>query len=226
MNLPELKMTCCIALSAAAHAGLLLVSAPELPAPGNSGQIIELTVTEYAGSRSATAVTASATAVTVSATTDNVAVTATALTAPQPTRQPVAATAPAPLIVAAASDARPDNTVAQRVATAAVAGSPLPSQQETEVHLRRSILKLFTEQLDYPNIARRKGWQGIVTLELHIEPDGRISRLHIDRTSGYPVLDEAAIRSLQLASIPQAEQWLHGRSMDLLVPVEYRLVGG
>ena len=219
MNLPVLKMTCCIALSAAAHAGLLLVSAPELPAPGNSGQIIELTVTEYAGSRSAAAVTASATA-------DNVAVTTTALTAPRATRQPVAATAPAPLIVAAASDARPDNTVAQRVATAAVAGSPLPSQQETEVHLRRSILKLFTEQLDYPNIARRKGWQGIVTLELHIEPDGRISRLHIDRTSGYPVLDEAAIKSLQLASIPQAEQWLHGRSMDLLVPVEYRLGGG
>ncbi|MEN8107718.1 MAG: energy transducer TonB [Pseudomonadota bacterium] len=217
-------MTCCIALSAAAHAGLLLVSAPELPAPGNSGQTIELTVTDYAGSRSTAAVTASATAVTVSATADNVAVTATALTAPQPTRQPVAATAPA--IMAAASDARPEDTAGQRVTTAAVAGSPLPSQQETEVHLRRSILKLFTEQLDYPNIARRKGWQGIVTLELHIEPDGRISRLHIDRTSGYPVLDEAAIRSLQLASIPQAEQWLHGRSMDLLVPVEYRLVGG
>jgi len=32
------------------------------------------------------------------------------------------------------------------------------------------------------------------------------------------------MKSLQLASIPGAGQWLHGRSIDMLVPVEYRLL--
>ena len=113
-----------------------------------------------------------------------------------------------------------------QAATAAVAGSPHPSPRESEVHLRRSVLDLVGERLDYPAIARHRGWQGTVTLRLQIEPDGRISRLDVDRTSGYPVLDRAAVKSLQLASVPQAGRWLHGRALELLVPVEYRLVEG
>lgn len=87
-------------------------------------------------------------------------------------------------------------------------------------------MDLISRQLTYPAIARRKGWQGVVRLELHIEPDGRISDLHIDETSGYAVLDEAALQALQLASIPDAAQWLHGETADIVVPVEYRLIDG
>jgi len=87
-------------------------------------------------------------------------------------------------------------------------------------------MELITRQLSYPAIARRKGWQGVVRLELHIEPDGRISDLQIDQTSGYAVLDKAALQSLQLANIPEAAQWLNGETVDIVVPVEYRLVDG
>jgi protein TonB len=110
--------------------------------------------------------------------------------------------------------------------TPTIAGSTPPSTRESADHLRRSVIDLFSQRLNYPAIARRKGWQGTVTLRLLIEPDGRISRLHVDRTSGYPVLDRAAVKSLQLASVPQAGHWLHGRALELLVPVEYRLTGG
>jgi outer membrane biosynthesis protein TonB len=61
---------------------------------------------------------------------------------------------------------------------------------------------------------------------LHIESDDHISRLHVTETSGYPVLDQAAISSLQLASVPYAGQWLNGHAIDIMVPVEYRLTGG
>jgi protein TonB len=113
-----------------------------------------------------------------------------------------------------------------RPVQAAQATGTTVSREELDQHLRACVMNLVTRQLTYPAIARRKGWQGVVRLELHIEPDGRISGLHIDQTSGYAVLDEAALQSLQLASIPDAAQWLHGEAADIVVPVEYRLIDG
>jgi periplasmic protein TonB len=100
------------------------------------------------------------------------------------------------------------------------------ARQTAEEQLRKSILQLVSSRFDYPLLARRKGWQGIVKLQVHIESDGRISRLHVEQTSGYPVLDRAALQSLQLASVPDAEQWMQGQAIDIIIPVEYRLVGG
>lgn len=85
-------------------------------------------------------------------------------------------------------------------------------------------MELITRELTYPAIARRKGWQGIVKLELHIEADGSITDLQIDETSGYSILDKAALQCLQLASIPGAAQWLRGHATNIVVPVEYRLL--
>lgn len=87
-------------------------------------------------------------------------------------------------------------------------------------------MKLITQELTYPAIARRKGWQGVVKLELHIEADGSITGLQLDETSGYAVLDRAALQCLQTANIPNATQWLRGKPADIIVPVEYRLVDG
>jgi len=109
---------------------------------------------------------------------------------------------------------------------APASGSTDTLEQTAEQQLRKRILELVTGRLDYPVLARRKGWQGIVRLQVHIESDGRISRLRVEETSGYPVLDRAALRSLQLASVPDAEQWMKGRAIDIIIPVEYRLVGG
>jgi protein TonB len=106
------------------------------------------------------------------------------------------------------------------------AASTTLSREEQDQHLRACVMNLVTRQLTYPAIARRKGWQGIVKLELHIEPDGQISALHIDTTSGYSVLDKAALQSLQLANVPDAAQWLQGETIDIVVPVEYRLIDG
>jgi protein TonB len=100
------------------------------------------------------------------------------------------------------------------------------ARQAAEEQLRKSILQLVSSHFDYPLLARRKGWQGIVKLQVHIESNGRISRLHVEQTSGYEVLDRAAIQSLQLASVPDAEQWMQGQAIDIIIPVEYRLVGG
>jgi protein TonB len=98
--------------------------------------------------------------------------------------------------------------------------------QGAEDHLRSTILRLVSSRFHYPVLARRKGMEGIVRLQVHIESDGRISRLQVQQTSGYPVLDQAALQSLQLASVPDAAQWMNGHAIDIIIPVEYRLVGG
>jgi len=106
------------------------------------------------------------------------------------------------------------------------AASTALSREEQDQHLRACVMDLITRQLTYPAIARRKGWQGVVKLELHIESDGQISALHIDETSGYSVLDKAALQSLQLGNVPDAAQWLQGKTVDIVVPVEYKLIDG
>ena len=113
-----------------------------------------------------------------------------------------------------------------RPVQATQASSTTISREEQDQHLRACVMDLITRQLTYPAIARRKGWQGVVKLELHIESDGKISGLHIDETSGYTVLDKAALQSLQLANVPDAAQWLQGETRDIVVPVEYRLIDG
>jgi TonB family protein len=131
-----------------------------------------------------------------------------------------------------------ETTATQPVTTPQAENTPAPGQsspaatgmetarQTAEEKLHNSILRLVSSRFNYPLLARRKGWQGVVKLQVHIESDGRISRLHVEQTSGYPVLDRAALQSLQLASVPDAEQWMQGQAIDIIIPVEYRLVGG
>jgi protein TonB len=118
-----------------------------------------------------------------------------------------------------------ENTPAPGLSSPAATGMETARQTARE-QLHDSILRLVSSRFNYPLLARRKGWQGVVKLQVHIESDGRISRLHVEQTSGYPVLDRAALQSLQLASVPDAEKWMQGQAIDIIIPVEYRLVGG
>lgn len=58
--------------------------------------------------------------------------------------------------------------------------------------IRNSILT----QLRYPVIARRRGWSGKVEVAFQIAPDGSISGLRIEASSGYSILDEQALAAI------------------------------
>lgn len=79
----------------------------------------------------------------------------------------------------------------------------------------------------YPLLARREGWQGAVRLLLHIESDGRISNTRILHTSGYAVLDDAAMRSVRDIAVLRIDDAPPGTTFfDLSVTVVYRLTDG
>ncbi len=79
----------------------------------------------------------------------------------------------------------------------------------------------------YPSIARHRGWEGRVEVGLRVEANGRLSAIRILRTSGFAVLDHAALTSIsRISQLPGAASWLGGHAIDMVLPVQYRLVDG
>ena len=83
----------------------------------------------------------------------------------------------------------------------------------------------LSQYLTYPPLARDRGWEGKVLLGLRVEPDGRFDKIRIERSSGYAVLDNSALNSLKrLGNIVEARVWPEGHSIDVQLPVLYRLI--
>ena len=96
---------------------------------------------------------------------------------------------------------------------------------KTKDRLQTSLGKQLRKYFYYPGLARKKGWQGKVKLELRVEGSGQLSHIRLMKSSGYASLDNAALKSLRKISLlPEARDWLQGMHYDIVVPVEYRLV--
>lgn len=54
--------------------------------------------------------------------------------------------------------------------------------------------------LNYPDEARRSGLSGVLSLEVVIDAEGRVRHLLVRESSGYRMLDDAALRIVYLAS--------------------------
>lgn len=87
-----------------------------------------------------------------------------------------------------------------------------------------SLAEAFAAHFHYPPLARRKGWEGAVTLALRVEIDGRLTGIHVIGSSGYRVLDNAAVASLLRARALPLPGGTLGASLDMVLPVHYRLL--
>lgn len=54
--------------------------------------------------------------------------------------------------------------------------------------------------INYPEEARRQGLTGSLILDVAIKPDGRVHEIRVARSSGKKVLDDAAVRIVELAA--------------------------
>jgi len=72
----------------------------------------------------------------------------------------------------------------------------------------------------YPHAAQEKGWEGTVTLKVHISSDGDIGEVIVTGSSGHDMLDEAAVDMIKDAHATPARRG--DKPVDSWVVVPYR----
>ena len=98
------------------------------------------------------------------------------------------------------------------------------SQQQV-ARINAHLNQAFDQYFSYPRLAQRNGWQGMVKLGLRIEANGQLSNIRLLSTSGFPVLDEAALNALnRVSTLQDVDAWLDGLHLDTILPVQYKLV--
>jgi len=111
----------------------------------------------------------------------------------------------------------PERTVAAPEPTnaGAVAGPPT----------RSSAAYLRNPAPSYPLASRRAGEQGTVTLRVRVSPDGIATRVAVERSSGSPHLDAAALEAVKAWRFTPARRGADAVESWMLVPIVFRLEG-
>jgi protein TonB len=154
------------------------------------------------------------------------------------------AQAPMPLPVIADSKPAPTRTkqqqpAVQTTATQQTRSSPhsepttaaltQPPHQVSATNVSERISAALQNQLskrfEYPWLARKRGWQGMVTLSLKIHDNGDLTHWRISKTSGYSLLDRSALKAARaIGRLQEADELLDGESLNLFIPVRYQLL--
>ncbi len=88
--------------------------------------------------------------------------------------------------------------------------------------LAAEIRKRIERAQFYPAQARREGIEGTVELGFILSADGRVQEAWVLRSSGFPILDEAAVQVVkQAAPYPVVEDW--PTVLRFRLPITYRL---
>jgi periplasmic protein TonB len=184
------------------HAGLLLTLVDAEPLPGHRETVLSI---HLVGLEQATTPSA----------------------AIAPPRRSAPAAAASGRIARATTTAATAPTLPDRAATSApdtgeAAAAPDRLRAQVQSQLLAHLDPYFKKH--YPRLAQRYGWQGQVLLAFTVMPDGELERVQVAQSSGYDVLDRAAISSLQrFGNRADVAQWLNGKALDIKLPVIYRL---
>lgn len=63
--------------------------------------------------------------------------------------------------------------------------------------LDRLPVKLHHRTPKYPLIARHNNWEGVTVLTIQVRPDGAVGEIDVSQSSGYQVLDQAAVKAVK-----------------------------
>lgn len=134
-----------------------------------------------------------------------------------PLDTPVATAAPA----VATEDAAPLAPVAE--ATPSTLAGPEPGGVAHDSYLDR-ILAMIEGHVEYPLQARRMRWEGQARLRCTIARDGAVRAVELETSSGYRLLDAAAMRAIQQAGpFPPLPEAIAGETVLLSIPIRFRL---
>lgn len=125
----------------------------------------------------------------------------------------------------ASEPAPPDAPAASQAVPLDTSTRDLDAGTITARALQAMLHEAFVVHFHYPSLARQNSWQGEVRLGLRIEPNGELTRICIITSSGYGILDRAAMHSLEaVGKLPHAATLLKGSGFNLILPVRYQLL--
>jgi protein TonB len=144
-------------------------------------------------------------------------------------REDTAVTAPeAPTVSAAPLAAlRPEPVSAAGEPSAMPRAAPDAIDSGSLGQYRLALLGTARRHKLYPDMARERGWEGRVAVELVIGADGVLTAAQVKHSSGHGVLDREALEMLKrAASLTPVPPSLRGREFRLDVPVLFELRNG
>ncbi|MEW5767966.1 MAG: energy transducer TonB [bacterium] len=106
--------------------------------------------------------------------------------------------------------------------------SPKTEGAEGNKKTRDSFFHLVKKKIEavksYPGWAKRQGFEGVVKVEFTIRQEGEIDNIRIVKSSGYRILDKAALATIKRACpFPKPPSDL-GEKLKITVPIVYRLL--
>lgn len=75
----------------------------------------------------------------------------------------------------------------------------------------------------YPEVARLRGYEGIVLIAAEILPNGRVGEAKIKKSSGYAVLDQSALDAVKPWRFEPAKKAGQPFTMWVEVPIKFVL---
>jgi protein TonB len=99
---------------------------------------------------------------------------------------------------------------------AALPSSPPPLREAVPLYRKNPSPK-------YPRIARRRGYQGTVVIEALVNREGKVEDLRLSHSSGYRVLDRAAMRSVKNWVFEPGRRGDEEVEMWVKIPVRFQL---
>ena len=109
---------------------------------------------------------------------------------PTPKPEPVREVAQEPVQQAAPTPPAPPSAPVQQATPAPEAPAPVTPPRTDAAHLNNPAPQ-------YPALSRRLGEQGRVMLDVYILPDGSVGEIRLNRSSGFPRLDNAALQAVK-----------------------------
>jgi len=76
----------------------------------------------------------------------------------------------------------------------------------------------------YPRKARKNGWEGIVILMVQVEKTGAVRMIEVEESSGYRILDETALRTVERWHFTPAKAGNYHFTSSIKIPIEFKLI--
>ena len=75
----------------------------------------------------------------------------------------------------------------------------------------------------YPRLARKRGYEGTVVLEVLVDPSGRVKDLQVFKSGGYAILDKAAVASVKAWLFEPGMKGDEKVEMWVKIPIRFQL---